>query len=96
MEVTQNPLVIRREYGESVLASANFHVIVNDEIERRAHEFVDSGIKPLDALHLASAEEAEADYFCTCDDRFLRLAKTVGVLKMRVVTPLELVEELNI
>jgi len=50
----------------------------------------------LDALHLASAEEAEADYFCTCDDRFLKRAKTFNDLRTKVVTPLELIEELNI
>ncbi|MCB0099092.1 MAG: hypothetical protein KDE46_25335, partial [Caldilineaceae bacterium] len=37
-----------------------------------------------------------ADYFCTCDDRLLRRAKTVSNLNIVVVTPLELVEELNI
>ena len=27
---------------------------------------------PLDSSHLACAEAANADYLCTCDDRFLR------------------------
>jgi len=44
----------------------------------------------------ASAEEAEVEYFCTCDDRFLKKAKNISFLKLSVVTPLELVEELNI
>ena len=87
---------MRRDYGETALNLAQFHVIVNDDIERRANEFVNLGITPLDALYLASAEEAEADYFCTCDDRFLRRAKTFSNLKTTVVTPLELIEELNI
>ncbi len=96
LEIEQNPLDTRREYGESALESAKFYVVVNDDVERRANEFVNLGIKPLDALHLSSAEEADADYFCTCDDRFLRRAKTFSDLKMMVVTPLELIEELNI
>jgi predicted nucleic acid-binding protein len=33
---------------------------------------VDYGIKPLDALHLASAESGKADYFCTCDDKIIK------------------------
>ena len=69
---------------------------MNDNIKRRASEFILLGIKPLYALHLASAEEAEADYFCTCDDRFLKRAKTFNDLRTKVVTPLELIEELNI
>jgi len=95
-EIEQNPLDTRRNYGESALESAQFHVVVNDAIERQANEFVNLGIKPLDALHLASAEEAKADYFCTCDGRFLRRAKTVGDLKTMIVTPLELIEELDL
>lgn len=95
-EIEKNPLGIRRTYAESTLELATTIVAVNNDIEHRANEFVNLGIKPLDALHLASAEEAKADYFCTCDDRFLRRAKTIDGLKIVVVTPLELVEELNI
>jgi predicted nucleic acid-binding protein len=50
---------------------------------------------PLDALHLASAEAAQVDYFCTCDDRLLKKAKTVHDLKTVVVSPIELAEELE-
>jgi len=54
-----------------------------------------SGLKPLDVLHLASASTARADYFCTCDDKFLRKAKTLNGLDTRVVSPTELVMELD-
>jgi predicted nucleic acid-binding protein len=57
---------------------------------------VNSGIKPLDALHLASAVSAQADYFCTCDDRFLRRAKEAETGLVKVVSPLELVTEISI
>ena len=53
------------------------------------------GIKPLDALHLASAEEAQAVYFCTCDDKFLNRAKAVNDLKTKAVSPVELIEEIE-
>lgn len=53
------------------------------------------GIKPRDALHLASAVEATADYFCTCDDRFLKRAKTADTLQPKVVFPLELIAEVT-
>ncbi|HSK78257.1 MAG TPA: PIN domain-containing protein [Thermoanaerobaculia bacterium] len=62
----------------------------------RYHRFlVSSGIKPLDALHLATAEKAEADLFCTCDDRFLKRARAVGAPLPRIVSPLELIAELT-
>lgn len=96
LEIEKNPLATRRNYAESALANAQFHILLDERIEFRSHEFVKLGIKPLDALHLASAEAAQADYFCTCDDRFLRRAKTIGDLQMILVTPLELIKELNL
>jgi predicted nucleic acid-binding protein len=95
-EFEKNPLTARRDYAISALASATVRVAVNDKIENRADEFVHHGIHPLDALHLASAEEAGADYFCTCDDRFFKLARSVENLKTFPVTPLELIEELGL
>jgi predicted nucleic acid-binding protein len=53
------------------------------------------GIKPIDALHLASAVAAKADYFCTCDDRFLKRAKPVDTGQTKVVSPLELIAEVT-
>lgn len=52
-------------------------------------------MKPLDALHLASAVIAKADYFCTCDDRFLKRAKEVDTGQTKVVSPLELITEVT-
>lgn len=92
LEIQRNPLAVRREHGEQVLAQATTIVIVDEQIERRSTQFVQVGIKIMDALHLAAAEAAHADYFCTCDDRFLRRAKTLVGLHTRVVSPVELIE----
>ena len=96
IETERNPLTARRDYAVSALELARFRVVVDDGVARRASEFVNGGIHPLDALHLACAEEAEADYFCACDDRFLKRAKSIGNLKTLPVTPLELIEELDL
>ena len=61
----------------------------------RAREFGATGMKPLDALHLASAVEAEAEFFCTCDDRLLKRAREAETGQTRVVSPLELVTEVS-
>ena len=95
LEIQRNPLAVRREHGEQVLAQATTIVIVDEQIEQRATHFVQVGIKVMDALHLAAAEAAQADYFCTCDDRFLRRAKTIVGLHSRVVSPVELIEALE-
>ena len=94
-EVGRTPHIARREYAWEVLSQAKTHVRLNSELERRAKELNSQGIKPLDALHLAAAEEARADYLCTCDDRFLRRAQAIADLKVEVVGPVELVGELE-
>ena len=78
-----------------VLAKATLFVQTDRRVEERARTFHTLGIKPLDALHLASAVEAKADYFCTCDDRLLRRARTADTLQTKVVSPLELIEEVT-
>jgi len=95
MEMQRNPLALRREHGEQILAQATRIVIVDEQIEQRSRHFVQMGIKIMDALHLAAAEAAGTDYFCTCDDRFLRRAKAVTGLQTSVVSPLELIEAIE-
>ena len=55
-----------------------------------------SGLKPLDALHLAFASASKADYFCTCDDKLLKKANSLKGLDTKVVSPTELVMGLDI
>ncbi|MBC7225600.1 MAG: PIN domain-containing protein [Thermoflexales bacterium] len=94
-ENEQNPLDIRREYGYAVLARATCTVNVTPDVQERASQFLRYGIKPLDALHLALAEAGQADYFCTCDDRLRRQAQRVESLAVRVVSPIELIQEIE-
>lgn len=95
LETLRNPLAIRREHGEQVLAEATTIVLIDEQIEQRSKQFMEMGVKSMDALHLAAAEIARADYFCTCDDRFLRRAKFIADLQTVVVTPLELIEVID-
>ena len=53
-----------------MLTKGTIFISLNDDIKKRAKALIKTGIKPVDALHLASAEAARADYFCTCDDKF--------------------------
>jgi predicted nucleic acid-binding protein len=92
LEIANNPLPIRREQGEQVLSQATAIVLIDDTIEQRGLFFAQSGLKIMDALHLAAAEFAMVDYFCTCDERFLRRAREIRSLGTRVVSPLELIE----
>ena len=79
-----------------VLAQAPIFVELSDQIEQRAQELEQRGIKAFDALHLASAEAKQADYFCSCDDRLVRKAKMLPDVTTRIVTPLELPQEIDV
>jgi len=94
-ETEQNPLLIRREDGYSVLAKAKTIVNMTPSVKERAPQFLRHGIKPLDAVHLALAEASRADYFCTCDDRLARKAKRIRDLQVRVISPLDLIQEIE-
>ena len=78
-----------------MLAKATVFVSTDNEVFERTRRFEADGMKPLDALHLASAVIAKADYFCTCDDRFLRRAKAAETRQTKVVSPLELITEVT-
>ena len=94
-ENAQNPVLIRREYGAAVLAQATTTIRATASVITRATQLVQRGVKPLDALHVAAAEAGQVDYFCTCDDTLLRQARRVEDIAVRVISPLELIQELE-
>jgi len=95
-EIGQIPDQTRRDESLAILKIAKEVVEITPEIEALARTMITTGVKPLDALHLASAGFSRADYFCTCDDKFLRKAKKIGGVGVMVVSPAELVMELDI
>ncbi len=94
-EGEQSTLPVRKEHTLSVLAKAKTVLVVTEKEKSRAAEIVQFGIKPLDALHIALAESGNADYFCTCDDKLLRNAKKVKDLAVKMVNPVDLVQEIE-
>ncbi len=94
-EARRNPHLLRREYALAVLAQAKEHLKVSQEAEERAKWLEGQGIKSLDALHLALAEIGGVDYFCTVDDKLLKRARRLKGVSVNVVTPVELIEEME-
>ena len=87
-ELSQMPDDERREKVELLLDASSKHVLLTRSIERRATAFHKWNITPLDALHLASAEAAHAEYFLTTDDYLLRRAhRHADELKVKVENP---------
>ena len=94
-ETDQNPLPVRQEQARAILAKAKTRIRLSDQAKVRAAQLTELGFRPLDAPHLALAEIGQADYFCTCDDRLLRKAQQIAGLQVKVVSPLDLVQEVE-
>ena len=94
-EVGRNPNEVRREFAVQALSEARRFVRVTEDVEERARQLSGVGLRPLDALHLACAEASGADYFCTCDDLLLKKGKAIPGLGTRVVSPIELIGEIE-
>ena len=94
-EGEQSSLPTRKEHTLAVLAKAKTIINVTEKETLRAANLTTFGIKPLDALHMALAEAGNADYFCTCDDKLLRNSKRVQDLMVKIINPVDLVQEIE-
>ncbi len=94
-ESERNPNITRREFALSILSKIRTNIKLNEDIEKRARTIHEEGIGPLDALHIASAEAAEVDYFCTCDDDLIKRTQTLKRITIKMITPLQLIEEME-
>jgi predicted nucleic acid-binding protein len=88
VENDANPREDRRLAAALWIDGAGVDVPLDADIEPRAGELAALGFGPLDALHLAFAERAEAGWFVTCDDKLLKLAGRLGdALRTFVIAP---------
>jgi predicted nucleic acid-binding protein len=69
-EVGRITASVRRDYCLDLLGRCSAFVEFSDVIRDQANSFGRDGIKPMDALHLASAVTGKITYFCSCDDSF--------------------------
>lgn len=85
-ENSLNPFSDRKIFIKELLKQSTDYQNLNQKIKNRANS-IEKDIKttPIDALHLASAEEADVDLFITCDYNLIKKYK--GDLK--VISPLE-------
>lgn len=85
----------RREEVLSALVLATEYLQVTEAVEALALTFEQQGVRAMDAIHLALASMAKADFFCTCDDKLFRKAQTLQGLSCKVITLLGLVPEVT-
>lgn len=94
-EIGRNPHRTRREFAQETAAAASHVIELSEPITQRARKLNRAGLATLDSLHLAFAEAGKVDFFCTCDDSFLKKAKREVRGRTKVVSPLELAEKLE-
>lgn len=69
-----------------MLKNESEYISYTDDIQKRAEHHENYGIMALDAIHLACAESANADYFLTCDDKLIRKARKAEGLNIKITT----------
>ncbi len=93
LEANKNPDPQKRAFVLGILDGAAPMIGLDAHIESRAKQLESRGFKAFDALHIATAESATVYCFCTCDDGVLRKARTQTDLTVRILSPLELADE---
>ena len=94
LENSQNPVRTRAERVRRWLDLWTLSQLPEPEVLARTKELMSVGFKNFDSFHLSSAELSGTEVFVTCDDQLLAKAKSqVGLLRMRVTNPVDLVLE---
>ena len=89
LENAVNPEPERRDAIQAWKPLASVHIDATPQVEALAQELADRGVKPMDALHVASAIHADAEWFLTTDHGLLR--KTKHEDRVKVVDPVDFV-----
>lgn len=93
LENAANPDIERRSAVAGWAGLAGVDVIPDERIEALAETFVKLGVKAMDALHVACATEAHAEYFLTTDKALLR--KFASAQHIKVVDPIDFVRNMD-
>jgi len=90
-----NPNPTRKERISILLSGLGPARPATEATFNRALALKVTGLRDIDALHLAFAEIQKAEYFITCDDEILRKSSGIA-LRLKVANPVKFVEDLNI
>ncbi len=92
-ENSRNPFAERQEWVERVMALAADYRPVTPAIRDRAASLQETGIKSLDALHVATAEAAGAAWFITVDNRLIRNYRRRPDQGLAIIDPATFIRE---
>lgn len=83
----------RRSEVVAILALAKERLELTDATVILAESLENLGVIPMDAVHLALASTAKADFFTTCDDKLIKKAQIITGLDCKVISVLNLIQE---
>lgn len=89
-ENEQNPFMERKRAIEQWKNFSVLEVEENHNLLMMASSLIKKGIRPKDALHVASALEGKASYFLTTDDKIIK--KLSNSTQIKVINPIDMVE----
>ena len=91
-ECGNNPFEMRRNAIEEFMTEYVTHYVGAeraDNLKKKAEEIMNTGVKEMDAYHVAAAILAKCDYFITTDKRLLKYQTD----EVRMVTPITFITE---
>lgn len=90
LENAHNPFAERKRAIDQWQALAKIDINKTKTVLQKAHSIQTLGVKSKDALHVACAIEAKADYFITTDDLIIK--KLHHFSEIQVVDPVEFID----
>jgi len=90
-ENSKNTNIAKKNAIVNFAKNAKITVIGNANITLMANDIKATGVKEIDALHVACAIEANCDYFITTDDRVLKYKND----RIIIVDPIDFIKSLK-
>jgi len=87
-ENSRNPNIESMLKISDLLGYSTDYISYDEGILDRTQEFEKYGLMGMDAVHIACAEKARADFFVTCDDNLIKKLEridNIGVLYYNVI-----------
>lgn len=89
-ENSQNPMEERKKEIALWKELSNSYAEESQNILSTMNEIINTGIKPLDALHISCSIELKCDYFVTVDKGILK-KKEILNKKIKILNPIEMI-----
>jgi hypothetical protein len=93
-ELSRIPDAARRSEAMTLLSLAAERLVITKEMELLSDLLEKDGVAAMDAVHLAMASCAGADFFVTCDDKLLCKSRVSPHLKCQVAPLLGIIAEI--